>query len=195
MIKIHKDAHYNCIFIYCHRAHSVLSDDVKVDDKANHALPYTTGSAPTLHNFSHKSACRLSLNILCTVFFNIPSSDDKFRSVSRLSVINQVFDQIFARTVDLMIDIPRLPSSSVTEVFLRIANVTFKIQMVVCIFSDRVLKSSCVSVYEFYPAKRKTVSLQCISRCRLKSCLISCNSYPLGVFAISLSRKMFQSKN
>ena len=91
---------------YCHPAHAVLSDDVKVDIKANRASPYTTGSAPTLHGFSHKSACRSSLNILCTVFFNIPSSDDKFRSVSRLSVFNQVFDQIFARTVDLMIDIP-----------------------------------------------------------------------------------------
>ena len=72
-----------------------------------------------------------------------------------------------------MIDIPRLPSYSVTEVLLRIAYVTFKILMIVCIFSDRVLKSSYASVYEFYPAKRKPVSLQCISRRRLTSCLIS----------------------
>ena len=56
-----------------------------------------------------------------------------------------------------MIDIPRLPSSSVTEALLRIANVTFNILMIVCIFSDRVLKTSYASVYEFYPAKRKTV--------------------------------------
>ena len=137
--------------------HAVLSDNVKVDVKANRALPYTTGSAPTLHDFSHKSASRSSLNILCTVFFNIPSSGDKFSSVSRLSVVNRVFDQIFARKVDLMIDIPRLPSSSVTEALLRIANVTFNILMIVCIFSDRVLKTSYASVYEFYPAKRKTV--------------------------------------
>ena len=145
---------------YCHPAHAVLSDDVKNDVKANRALPYTAGLAPTLHYFSHKSACRSSLNILCTVVFNIPSSDDKFRSVSRLSVVNQVFNQTFARTVDLMIDIPRLSSSSVTKVLLRIANATFKTLMIVCISSDKVLKSSYVSVYEFYPAKRKTVSLQ-----------------------------------
>ena len=63
----------------CHPAHAVLSDDVNVDVKANRASPYTAGSAPTLHYFSHKSACKSSLNILCTVFFNIPSSDDKFR--------------------------------------------------------------------------------------------------------------------
>ena len=120
---------------YCHPAHTVLSDDVKVDVKAIRASPYTTGSAPTMHDFSHKSAftCRSSLNILCTVFFNIPSSDDKFRSISRLSVVNQDFDQIFACTVDLMIDIPRLQSSFVTEVLLRKANVTFKILVIVCI--------------------------------------------------------------
>ena len=90
------------------------------------------------------------------MFFNIPSLDDKFRSVSRLSVVYQVFGQIFARTVDLMTDIPILPSSFVTEVLLRIANVTFKTLMIVCIFSDRVLKSSNASVYEFYPAKRNS---------------------------------------
>ena len=172
---------------YCHPAHAVLSDDAKADVKANRASPYTAGSAPTLHYFSHKSACRSSLNILCTVFFNIPSSDDKFRSVSR-------FDQSFAPTVDLMIDIPRLPSASVTEVLLRIANATFKTLMIVCIFSDRVLKSAYASLYEFYPAKSKTVSLQCISRRRLTSCLISHNSSPLDVFAISLPRIMLQSK-
>ena len=66
------------------------------------------------------------------MFFNIPSSDDKVRSVSHLSVVNQVFDQIFACTVDLMIDIPRLSSSSVTKV-IRIANATFKTLMIVCI--------------------------------------------------------------
>ena len=76
-----------------------------------------------------------------------------------LSVVNIVFDQIFARTVDLMIDIPRLSSSSVTKVLLRIANATFKTLMIICIFTDRVLKSSYASVYEFYPAKHKTVSL------------------------------------
>ena len=201
MVKIQKDAHYNCIFYerfqkgtYCHPAHTVLSDEVKVEVNANHTSPYTTGSAPTWHYFSHKSACRSSLNVLCTVFFNIPSSDDKFRSVSPLSVVNQVFDQIFARMVDLMIDIPQLPSS-VKEVLIGIANATFKTLMIVCIFSDRVLKSSYASVYEFYPAKRKTVSLQCISCRRLTSCLISRNSSPLDVFAISPPRKMFQSKH
>ena len=179
---------------YCLPAHAVLSDDVKVDVKANCASPYTAGSAPTLHYFNHKSACRSSLNVLCTVFFNIPSSDDKFHSVRRLSVLNQVFDQIFARTVDLMIDIPRLPSSSVTEVLLRIDNAIFKTLMIVCMFSDRVLKSFYASVYEFHPAKRKTVSLQCISRRCLTSCLISSNNSPLDVLAISPPRKMFQRK-
>ena len=116
-------------------------------------------------------------------------------SVSRLSVVNQVFDQSFARTVDLMIDIPRFPSSSVTKVLLRIANATFKRLTIVCIFCDSVLKSSYASVYEFYPAKRKTVPLQCISRRCLMSYLISRNSSPLDVLAISPSRKMFQSKN
>ena len=180
---------------YCNPAHAILSDDIKVDVKENRVSPYTAGSAPTLHYFSHKSACRSSLSILCTVFFNIPSSGDKFRSVSRLSVVNQVFNQIFACTVDLMIDIPRLSSSSVTKVLHRIANATFKTLMKVCVFSDRVLKSSYAFVNEFYPANRKTVSLQCISCRRLTSCLISSKSSPLDVFAISLPRKKFQSKN
>ena len=161
---------------------------------ANRASPYTAGSAPTLHYFSHKSACRSSLNILYTVFFNIPSSDDKVRSVSRLSVVNQVFDQIFARTVDLIIDIPRLPSASVTEFVLRIANATFKTLMIVCIFSDRVLRLSYVSLYEFYPAKSKQFHCACISRRRLTLCLISRNSSPLDFFTIFLPRKLFQSK-
>ena len=152
------------------------------------------GSAPTLHYFSHKSACRSSLNILCTVFFNIPSSDDKVRSVSRLSVVNQVFDQIFARTVDLMINIPRLSSSSVKKVLIRIANATFKTLMIFCILSDRIFNSSYASVFEFYPARSKTVSLQCISRCHWMSCLISRNSFPLDVFAISPPRNKFKAK-
>ena len=48
----------------------------------------------------------------------------------------------FARTVNLMIDIPRLSPSSVTKVLLRIANASFKTLIILCIFSDRVLKSS-----------------------------------------------------
>ena len=180
---------------YCHPAHAVLSDDVKVDVKANRASPYTTGSAPTLHDFSHKSACISSLNILCTVFLNIPSLDDIFRSVSRLSVVNQVFDQFFARTVDLIIDIPRLPSSSVTEVLLRIADVTFLVLMIVCILVTKFLNHLMRLCTNFIQLNTKAVSLQCISRRRLTSCLISRNSYPLDVFAISPPRKMVQSKN
>ena len=37
--------------------------------------------------FIHKSVCISSLNVMCTVFFDIPSSDDKFRSFSRLPVV------------------------------------------------------------------------------------------------------------
>ena len=128
------------------------------------------------------------------MFFEIPSSDDKFRSVSRLSFVNQVFDNVFATTLDLLIDIPRLPSSSVKKFLLPIANVAFKTLMVVCILSDIILKSSYASVYEFYPAIRKTVSLQCILRRRLTLCLVSSNSSSRDVFAISPPRKKFQSK-
>ena len=110
------------------------------------------------------------------MFFDIPSSDDKFRSVSRMSFVNQVFDNVFATTLDLFIDLPRLPSSSVKKVLLRIANATFKTLMVVCILSDIIRKSSYASVYEFYSVIRKALSLQCISRRRLTSCLISRNS-------------------
>ena len=127
------------------------------------------------------------------MFFDIPSSDDKFRSVSHMSFVNQVFDNVFATTLDLLIDLPRLPSSSVNKVLLRIANATFKTLMVVCILSDIIRKSSYASVYEFYPVIRKTLSLQCISRRRLTSCLISRNSSSLDVFAISPPRKKFQS--
>ena len=114
-------------------------------------------------------------------------------SVACWSLIESLIN--FARTVDLMNEIPRLPSSSVTKVLLRIANTAFKTRMIVCIFSDRILISSHASVYEFYPTKRKTVSLQCISRRHLTSCLISCNSSPLDVFVVSPPKKMFQSKN
>ena len=58
---------------------------------------------------------------------------------------------MFDITVDLMLDLPQL-SSSFTQVLLRIASVTFKTQMIVCILSDRVPKSSYASVYKFYPA-------------------------------------------
>ena len=78
---------------------------------------------------------------------------------------------MFDITVDLMLDLPQL-SSSFTQVLLRIASVTFKTQMIVCILSDRVPKSSNASVSEFYPAIRNTVSLQCISHRCLRSCLI-----------------------
>ena len=179
---------------YCHPAHAVLSEDVKGDLKSNRASPYTTGSAPKLHYFSHKSVCRSSLNILCTVFFDIPSSDDKFRSASRLSFVNQVFDNVFATTLDVLIDIPWLPSSSVKKFLLRITNATFKTLMVVCILSDIILKPSYAPVFEFYPAIRNTVSLQCISRRRFTSCLISRNSSSHDVFAISSHKKKFQSK-
>ena len=80
--------------MYCHPAHALLSDKVNVDVKSNRASPDTVASAPTLHYFTHKSVCRSFLNVLCTAFFDIPSSDDKFRSVSRLSVANQVFNLI-----------------------------------------------------------------------------------------------------
>ena len=195
MVKIHKDAHYNCILTSVFRR--ILTATWRTlfyltTSASNRASPYTAGSAPTLHYFSHKSAFKSSLNILCTVF---SSSDDKFCSVSRLSVYNQVFNQIFARTVDLMIDIPRLLSSSVTKVLLRTVNATFKTLVIVCILSDRVLKSSYGSVYEFYPAKRKTASLQCISHHCLTSCLISRNSPPLDVFChISAQEKVSKQK-
>ena len=181
---------------YCHTAHAVLSDNVKVG-KSNRNSPYTAGSAPTLHYSSHKSVCRSYLNILCTVFFDIPSSDDKLRSVSRLSVVNQVFDidQIFATTFDLMVDIPRPSSSSVTKVFLGIASATFKTLMIVCILSDIILKPLYASVYEFYPAIRKTVSLQCISHRRLTSCLISRSSSLLMFLPYLRPGKSFKANN
>ena len=101
---------------YCHPAHAVLSDDLKVDVKSNCAWPATVASAPNLHYFTHKSVCMSSLNVLCTVFFEIPSLDDKFRSVSRLPVVNQAFNLIFATTVDLMLDLPRLSPSPVAKI-------------------------------------------------------------------------------
>ena len=120
MVKIHKDTHNHCIFktqkgTYCHPAHAVLSDVVKVDVKLNRALPDTVASAFTLHYCTCKSVFRSSLQVLCTMFFNIPSSDDKFHSVSCLPVVNQVFNLIFATPVDLLLDLPRLPSSPVTK--------------------------------------------------------------------------------
>ena len=120
MVKIHKDTHYDRFQkgTYCHPTHAVPSDDVKVDVKSNRASPDTVASAPTLHYFTHKSVCRSSLNVLCTVFFDIPSSDDKFRSVSPLSVANQVVYLIFATTVNLMLDLPGHSSSPVTQVLL-----------------------------------------------------------------------------
>ena len=48
--------------------------------------------------------------------------------------------------------------------------------------SERIPISSYASVYEIYPAIRKTVSLQCISHFRLTSCLIPRNSPPLDHF-------------
>ena len=123
MVKIHKDAHNNCIFTSIFR---------RVLTATRRTLFYLTTSK-LMHDISYKSAGRSSLNILCTVFINFHSLNNKFRSVSRLSVINQVFDQFFAHTVDLIIDKPRLPSSSVTEVLLRIVIATFRILMIVCI--------------------------------------------------------------
>ena len=101
---------------YCHPVQAVQSDDVEVNIKPNRASPNTATSVPTLPYFTHKSVLRSSLNILCTVFFDIPSSNDELHSVSRLSVVNQVFYLIFATTVDLMRDLQRLSSSSVTQV-------------------------------------------------------------------------------
>ena len=40
---------------YCHPAHAVLSDDVKVNVKLIRASPNTAASVPTLHFFTHKS--------------------------------------------------------------------------------------------------------------------------------------------
>ena len=128
----------------------------------------------------------------CVLWYS--SSDDKFRSVSRLSVVNQVFIFNFASTVDLMLDLPRY-SSSVTQVLLWTVRTTFKTLLIFCILSHIIPKSFYVSVYEFYLAIRKTVSLQCISRRRLTSCLISWNSSPLLVFVISPLGKTFQNKN
>ena len=79
---------------YCHPADAVLSDDVKVELKSNRASLYTASLATTLHYFTHRALCRSSLNIIRTVFCDIPSSHDKFRSVSRLSVVNRVFNFI-----------------------------------------------------------------------------------------------------
>ena len=129
------------------------------------------------------------------VFFDITGSEDKIRTVNRLSVVNRVYKLKFAMTVDLILDLPQLSSSSVTHVLLQMASATFKTLMIIFILSCIILKSSYASVYEFYPAIRKTVSLQCILRRRLTLRLIPCNSTPLDVFAISPLRKRFQNKN
>ena len=102
---------------------------------------------------------------------------------------------IFATTVDLMLDLPRLSSSPVTKVRLLTASGTFKTLLIFCILSDIFPKSFYVSMYEFYPVIRKTVSLQCISRRRLTSCLISHNSSPLLLFVIYPLGTTFQNKN
>ena len=93
---------------------------------------------------------------------------------------------ICATTVNLMLDLPRLSSSPVTQL---------PTLLIFGILSHIIPTSFYVSVYEFYLAISKTVSMQCISRRWLTSCLISCNSSPLLVFVISPLGKTFQNKN
>ena len=69
----------------------------------------TTALAPPCITLSiHRS----SLNIMCTVFFDVPILEDKICCVNHLSVVNQVHNLIFAITVDLMLNLPQLSSSS-----------------------------------------------------------------------------------
>ena len=49
------------------------------------------------------------------MFFDIPSSDDKIHIANRLLHVDQVFDLFFAIMVKRMLDVPQLPSSSVTH--------------------------------------------------------------------------------
>ena len=192
MVKIHEDIHHNFILTKVFRRvltatrRTLYYPTTSKLTSSRIALRRTAASAPpcTL------TICRPSLNIMCTVLFDISNSNVKIRTFYRLSVGNQLFDLIFAITVDL----PQLSSSSVTNVLLRIASATFKTLMIVCISSDRIPKSSYASVYEFNTVICKTVSLQCISRRRLTLCLILRNSSPLDVFVISPLRKTFQIK-
>ena len=198
MVKIHEDIHYNFNFTKVFR---------RVLTATRRKLYHLTTSKLTSSRITHLrttalappcttlSICRSSLNIMYTVFFDITSSEDKIRTVNRLSVFNQAYKLIFAITVDLMLDLPQLSSSLVTHVLLRIASATLKTLMIIFILSSIILKSSYASVFEFYLAIRKTVSLQCILRHRLTSRLISRNSTPLDVFAISPLRKRFQNQN
>ena len=80
---------------------------------------------------------------------------------------------IFATMVELMLYLPQLSSSPATQVLLRTASDTLNTRLIFCILGDLIPISFYVSVYEFYPAIRKSVSLQCISSRRLTSCLIS----------------------
>ena len=85
--------------------------------------------------------------------------------------------------VDLMLDLPRHSSSSVTQV-LGTDSATFKTLLIVCILSDRIPKSFYVSVYEIYPVIQCTQNS--ITAMHFTSpvdvvCLISRNRSPLLV--------------
>ena len=121
IVKIHEDIHYNFIFTKVLR---------RVLIAIRRTLYYLTTSKLTSRRIAHRrttalappyttlSICRSYLNIMYTVFFDITSSEDKICTVNRLSIVNQVYKLIFAMTVDLILDLPQLSSSSVTHVLL-----------------------------------------------------------------------------
>ena len=160
MVKLHEYVHYNFIFTKVFR---------RVLTATRRMLYYLTTSKLTSSRIAHRRATALappcttlsirrsSLNIMYTMFFDILNSEDKIRTVNCLSVVNQVYKFFFSITVDLMLDLPQLSSSSVTHALLRIACVHFKTPMIVCILSGIIPKSSFknASVYEFHPAIRK----------------------------------------
>lgn len=118
MVKIHEDKHYDFIFTKVFRRVLTATRRTSYYQLTSYRITcrlcQTAASAPPCTALPIN---RSSINIMCTVYFDFPSSDDKIHTVNRLLLFNKIFDLWFAITVDVMLDVPHLPSSFVTHAY------------------------------------------------------------------------------